>query len=132
MIADDDHRNATKTAVWPIVLAVVLGFAFVGSLVGVFVIAYFSVGDPPSGPVFLDGQPAWRDQLQPGDRIIEIRPSNSPPDFSDLQQEIILSDGDDFEFQVIRDGETMNIRLKPKSEAQQRTAAEFGIHAESP
>ncbi len=121
MTADDDHPTATKTPVWPIVLAVVLGFAFVGSFVAAFVIGYFSVGDPPSGPVYLDGQPAWQDQLQPGDRIITVGPSDSSPvDFDDLRQNVILGEeeSDGMKLQLIRDGETIQIRSKPKREAQ--------------
>jgi len=108
MIADDDHRTANTTPIWPFVLALVFAFVFVGSVLGVFLVGYFSVEAPPPDPVPATSQPAWQNQLQPGDTLIEIEEITSPPSGSD--NAILSVDGEQIESILERQNSTEPFR----------------------
>ncbi len=94
MIADNDHRTGAKIAVWPIVLAAILGLGFVGSILATFLIGYLSIGDPPPDLGHPSASPAWQRPLQPGDKITKID-EREMCKFRDLQESVTLGDLDD-------------------------------------
>lgn len=111
MIADDDHRTATKNMVRPVVLAVILGVAFAGTLLGTVLIAYFAVEDPLPSTDYPLGLPASLDQVQPGDVIVEIDDSRLPS-FVDLESVILSTDGEQPE--ITHEGQNSTDQFQPE------------------
>jgi len=109
MIAADD-RTPTKYIGWPVVLAVSLGVAFAGTLLGTMLIAYFVVEDPPPSTNYPLGLRAPLGQIQPGDVIVEIDASRLPHSF-DLENVILSNDGEQPE--ITHQGQNITDQFQP-------------------
>ncbi len=96
---------------WPYVIGGIVFALLAAGLVAAVFIGYFRAPTTPPALPPMPGAPAWKENLEPGDRIESI--DGQPVEFKDISDVVIRNSNAPIDLEIGRDGQGETIRIQP-------------------